>query len=108
MLPGFGTIGACFLFWVTLCVPALAAGPVQYSITSLKPEKSSRYAVEGRAAQREYFHFRNGQGSHRFIYQEASGKPPLMGISNIREVMGSTDSVCRVDLECREQAFCAG
>jgi hypothetical protein len=68
----------------------------------------SQYSAKDRAALREYFHFANELGSHRFIYEEAELKPPLQGIAGMRGVMGNSQMLCSVDLECKTKAFCTG
>lgn len=89
-----------------LAAPAFAGTP--YSITGLRPMGISQYAVPERGAQREYLHFANELGSHRFVYEELPSKPAMIGVAGMRGVMGNSDMVCMADLDCREQALCTG
>jgi hypothetical protein len=97
-----------FMFLAPLFFTSHALASVKYSITGMRPESVSQYSVQGREAQREYLHFQNELGNHRFIYEEASASPPLSGINNLRQVMGNPEMVCQVDLNCKTPAFCSG
>lgn len=100
-------MGIFLSFLLVLGAPGAFAG-TQYSLTGLRPQGISQYAVPERSAQREYLHFTNELGSHRFIYEESSAKPPLAGIAGMRSAMGNSEMVCTADLDCRIQAFCTG
>lgn len=100
-------MGILAKFLLFLCAPGAFAG-TQYSLTGLRPEGISQYAVPERSAQREYLHFINELGSHRFIYEESGLKPPLAGMAGMRGAMGNSEMVCTADLDCKAQAFCTG
>ncbi len=87
---------------------ASALAGTQYSITGMRPAGISMYGVPSRNANREYLHFQNEVGGHRFIYEEIPGTPALASMASLRQVMGSAEMVCQIDLDCRTKAFCTG
>jgi len=79
-----------------------------YTLHDLHPLGISHYGVPSRTATREYIHFHNEQGSHYLIYEELLSATPLAAVQHFRQVMGSWDMVCQLELDCRQPAFCTG
>lgn len=85
---------------------APASTAIVYEIRELTPSGVTQYSNE--SAIRQYFEFRNGQGTHNIIYEEVAANPPLRNITALRELAKAWDSTCAVDIECSSKAFCTG
>lgn len=101
-----------FLLFLSLQVQVFAtettATSVHYELHNLRPKSISQYDAADPGILRQYLHFENEQGNHTFIYDELGSVTPMREILNLRQIIGSWDSVCSVDLDCTAKAFCTG
>jgi|GEM_PF-5651544 len=94
----------------TAAPPAPAANPqaIVYELRNLKPAGITQYSTSSDSILRQYFEFKNEQGSHNIIYEELSGNPPLRTVTSLREISRDFESNCAIDIECSTKAFCTG
>jgi hypothetical protein len=88
--------------------PAVPSAPILYELRDLKPAGITQFSAGGETILRQYFEFKNEQGSHNIVYEEATGAPPLRAVTSLREISRAWDSSCAIDIECSAKAFCTG
>jgi len=115
---------AVCVFFTLFFLPALAVsepeanpqGPasaaenqaITYELRELKPAGITQYSSAGESVVRQYFEFKNEQGSHNIIYEEIAGAAPLRTVTSLREIARAWESSCAIDIECASKAFCTG
>jgi hypothetical protein len=85
--------------------PAAPAGPITYELRDLKPAGFTQYTGTGDAV-RQYFDFKNDQGTHHVIYEEVAAAAPARTVQGLRQAAVAYDSECSMDIECASKAFC--
>lgn len=89
---------------------ATDAGGAEYNyiLMGLKALAFSQYSMKAPDRVRQYLKFKNEDGYHYIIYEEAKSAPPLRELVNLKQSIENQDVEYTIEFICKQKAFCTG